>query len=333
MKVLGLQGSPRKNGSTDYLLTSFFAEFDKRGVETLTIPISRKNIQFCKGCGYCEKHGFCITRDDDMSVEMYPLLYEADIVVVATPVYFYHASAQMKMFIDRCQTLWSRKFRFRLSDPGSKIRKGFLLSPGATKGEDLFKGLDLTMKYFFDAFNAHYKGSLTYRSVEHPDDFKKYPSLPDDIAKAVDNLLGTFTGRKKILFACRENACRSQMAGAFARYYAGGLIDSLQGGSKPSQEVNPLMVEAMAEKGIDMAFRKPRSIENTISKSKPDIIVTMGCGEECPFVPGAKRMDWDLPDPAGKDIHFMRKVRDEIEEKVRLLVKELSESRSGSLKT
>ncbi len=333
MLVIGLQGSPRKNGSTDYLLKSFFNEIDKRGVETQVITISRKNIKMCKGCGYCEKHGFCVTRDDDMSIEMYPLLHEADIVVAATPIYFYHASAQLKMFIDRCQALWSRKFRYRVKDPGSKTRKGFLLSPGATKGENLFEGLELSMRYFFDAISADYSGGLTYRSVENPVDFKKYPSLLDDIKKSADSLLEPFADRKKILFACRENACRSQMASAFARYNAGEMVESLRGGSTPSDEVNPLMVGVMAEKGIDMAFRKPQSIENAISKSKPDIIVTMGCGEECSFVPGAKRLDWDLPDPAGKDINFMRQVRDEIEEKVQSLINELSKSDSGRMKT
>jgi protein-tyrosine-phosphatase len=76
------------------------------------------------------------------------------------------------------------------------------------------------------------------------------------------------------------------------------------------------MVEVMQEKGIDMGFRRPKSIEQAISKDKPDIIITMGCGEECPFVPGAKTENWDLPDPAGKSIEFMRNVRDEIEKKI-----------------
>ncbi len=324
MLVIGLQGSPRKNGSTDYLLTSFLNEMESRGAETRAVTISRKNIKMCKGCGYCEKHGFCVTRDDDMAIEMYPLLHEADIVVAATPIYFYHASAQMKMFIDRCQALWSRKFRFQVADPGSKTRKGFVLSQAATKGEHLFRGLELSMRYFFDAFSAKYCGSLTYRAVENPVDFKKHPALLDEIGEAAGSLLESFADRKKILFACRENACRSQMASAFAQYHAGEMVESLRGGSTPASEVNPLMVEVMAEKGIDMAFRKPRSIEDAISKTKPDLIVTMGCGEECPFVPGAKRVDWDLPDPAGKDINFMRHVRDEIEAKVQSLLTALS---------
>ena len=94
-------------------------------------------------------------------------------------------------------------------------------------------------------------------------------------------------------------------------------------GSQPADKVNPDMVTVMHEKGIDMAFRKPQSIESAISSIIPQHIVTMGCGEECPFVPGARTRDWDLPDPAGRPIAFMREVRDEIENRVKDLIKEL----------
>ena len=98
----------------------------------------------------------------------------------------------------------------------------------------------------------------------------------------------------------------------------------ITGGSQPADQVNPEMVRAMHEKGIDMAYRVPQSIESAISDTRPDFIVTMGCGEECPFVPGAKMRDWDLPDPAGKPSEFMRRVRDEIEDNVKNLIKELT---------
>ena len=316
MHVLGLQSSPRKKGSTDYLLTAFFKEIEKYGVETNVVDICRKDIRFCIGCGYCEKHGVCVTKDDDMALEMYRLVRDAEIVVAATPIYFYHASAQMKGFIDRCQALWSRKYRFRLSDPGHKVRKGFLLSQAATKGANLFEGLEVTMRYFFDALNATYAGGLTYRSIERPDDYQRVSSLSGDIAQSVDQLLSPLINRKKILFACKENAGRSQMASAFAQYHGGQKVEALRGGSTPIEKINPVMEEAMAEKGIDMAFRVPQSIETAIKAVKPDIIVTMGCGEACPFVPGAERVEWDLPDPAGQDLVFMRQVRDQIEGKV-----------------
>ena len=145
----------------------------------------------------------------------------------------------------------------------------------------------------------------------------------EEVEKAVERLLTPFVGRKKVLFACRENACRSQMASAFAQFLAGDKLDVSNGGSEPAQKINPDMVRVMHEKGIDMGFRSPRSIEAAISNDTPELIITMGCREQCPLVPGAQITDWDLPDPAGESIEFMRDVRDEIEKKVASLINEI----------
>ena len=324
MLILGLQGSPRKKGNTDYLLKAFMNEAEKFGAKTHLVQITDKNINPCKGCGYCEKHGKCVIQDDDMTNEIYFLLRRADVIVVATPIYFYSATAQLKAPIDRSQTLWSRKYKLNLTDPGRKTRKGFLLSVGATKGKNLFDGMHLTAKYFFDAVGADYHGSLTYSRIENKGDLKQHDTVLDDIKEAVGSLMKPFVGRKKILFACIGNTCRSQMAAAFAQYFAGEKIEALSGGSKPELEINPVMVEAMGEIGIDMAFRKTQSLESAISDVKPDMIITMGCGEDCPYVPGATIQDWDLPDPAGKSIEFMRTVRDEIEKRVKELAESIS---------
>jgi arsenate reductase (thioredoxin) len=315
MFVIGIMGSPRKNGNTDFLLSSFMNEIEKAGVRTGRIEIPKRKIMPCIECGVCEEKGFCSITDDDMN-EIYPLLREADIIVLATPIFFYNAPAQTKALIDRSQTLWSRKYSLKLTDPGRKNRRGFLLALGATKGANLFEGMKLTAKYFFDAAGAGFEGSLTYRKIENRGDIEAHPTMADDVREAAGNILKPYLARKKILFACRENACRSQMASAFASYIAGDKIDALNGGSAPSDAINPLMVEVMREKGIDMAFRKPKSIDEAISKEKPDIIITMGCGEKCPFVPGAGTENWDLPDPAGKSIDFMRTIRDEIEKRI-----------------
>ena len=283
------------------------------------MQITDKNITPCKGCGYCEKNGKCVIQDDDMTNEIYSLLRRADVIVVATPIYFYSATAQLKALIDRSQTLWSRKYKLNLVDPGRKTRQGFLLSVGATKGKNLFDGMRLTAQYFFDAVGADFHGSLTYPRVENKGDLEQHETVLNDIKEAVGSLMKPFVGRKKILFACIGNTCRSQMAAAFAQYFAGEKIEALSGGSKPEIEINPVMVEAMGEIGIDMAFRKTQSLESAISDVKPDMIITMGCGEDCPYVPGATIQDWDLPDPAGKSIDFMRTVRDEIEKRVKEL--------------
>jgi multimeric flavodoxin WrbA len=301
MLVLGLQGSPRQKGNTNYLLSAFLDEAARLGAQTHLVEVAKKNIVPCQEYVVCEKKGFC-PIDDDMKHEIYPLLRQAEVIVAASPIFFYNVTAQLKALIDRSQTLWARKYRLKLKDPAWNYRRGFLLSVAATKGKNLFEALNLTAQYFFDAVDADYKGSLTYRGIEK--------------AKDMD--------RKKILFACRENACRSQMASAFAQYYAGDKLDIFNGGSKPAEKVNPVMAEVMQEKGIDMAFRVPITIEEAIFEVKPELIVTMGCGEECPFVPGATMRDWDLPDPSGESAEFMRNVRDEVEKRVKDLINELT---------
>jgi len=321
MMVLGLQGSPRKKGNSDFLLSLFMDQARLMGAQTIVIETDKKHIVPCKEYTTCEKKGFCPIKDD-MKYEIYGLLREADLVVTASPVFFFNVTAQLKSLIDRCQTLWARKYKLGLTDPGRKMRKGFLLAVGASRGKNLFDGIHLTMRYFFDAVGAEYAGSLTYREIEKPGDMEKHPGVRQDIKEAVETLLKPFTARKKILFACRENACRSQMSGAFAQYLAGDKIEAFTAGSTPAEKIAPLMMKVMAEKGIDMEFRKPKSLQSVLETVKPDMIVTMGCGEQCPFVPGTEKADWDLPDPAGKDIEFMRNVRDEIEKRVVSLINE-----------
>lgn len=321
MMVLGFQGSPRKKGNTSYLISAFMDEVETLGATARIIDVGQKNIVPCLGCGFCEKKGFCVTKDDDMTHEIYPLLREADVVVLATPIYFYNVPAQLKALIDRTQTLWSRKYKLKLTDPARHYRRGFLLAQGATKGKNLFEGVELTAKYFFDAVGAEYYGSLTYRHIENIGDMEKHSTVHKDVKNSINKLLSGLLDRKKILFACRENACRSQMAAAFAQYFAGDKIEAASAGSEPAGQINPDMIKVMAEKGIDMGFRKTRFLDEAASELQPNIIVTMGCGEACPFIPGAKRMDWDLPDPAGKSMDVMRNVRDDIEKRVKKLLK------------
>jgi multimeric flavodoxin WrbA len=322
MLVLGFQGSPRKKGNTYYLLAEFMRAAEKLGAQTQLIEVVKKNIVPCKELIVCEKKGYC-PIDDDMKHEIYALLRQAEVVVVGTPIFFYNMTAQLKAMVDRCQTFWARKYVFKLKDPAQKMRRGFLLSVAATKGKTLFEGLELTAKYFFDAIDATPAGSLTYREIEGPKDMANHPTVLEDVEIAVEKLLKPFLNRKKVLFACRENACRSQMASAFAQHFAGDRLEVLNGGSEPAEKINPNMAKVMEEIGIDMAYRIPKTIEAAISHSPPEIIITMGCGEQCPYVPGARRQDWDLPDPAGESIEFMRDVRDEIERRVKDLITEL----------
>ena len=323
MFVLGLQGSPRRKGNTADLLERVLDEAEKLGARTHSVEVARKNIVPCREYIVCEKKGFC-PIDDDMPSEIYPLLRRADVIIVASPVFFYNMTAQLKALVDRCQTLWARRYKLKLNDPGHRMRRGFLLAVGATQGKNLFEGIHLTTRYFLDAVSARYEGGLTYRGIEKPGDLRNHPTVAQDVSLAVEGLLKPFMSRPKLLFACRENACRSQMAGALAQTLAGDRFEVLTGGSSPAAEINPMMVAAMQEKGIDMAFRTPRSLEDSLAETRPDLMVTMGCDEVCPVVPGTERRDWPLPDPAGQDLETMRRVRDEIEERVRGLLAELT---------
>jgi len=318
MFVLGLQGSPRKNGNTSRLLSAFLDKAERLGAHTQCLDVPRMNIKPCQGCGNCERKAFCIIEDDMQQV--YPLLRKADVIVMATPVFFYGVTAQIKCLIDRSQVLWARRYVHNLEDPGRKWRQGLLLSVGATKGKDLFEGISLTAKYFFDAVGARFEGSLTYKKIEEIGDIEKHSTAINDAEEKARDLLAPFLSRKRILFLCTENACRSQMASAFTRHYAGDRIEADSAGGSPANEVNPIMVEAMREKGIDMAFRSPKSIEDAARNGEPDLVVTMGCGDSCPMFPGAEIVAWDLPDPAGKPLDFMREVRDEIEKRIKELI-------------
>ena len=320
MFILGLQGSPRLKGNTSILLEQFLDQARSLGANTQTIHAANKNILPCKECGTCERKGFC-PIDDDMQ-GIYPLLWQADLIVMATPIFFYGATAQLKALIDRSQALWSRKYVLGLSDPGRIWRKGALLAVGATKGKNLFEGVTLTAKYFFDAVGAEYTDELTYKQIEASGDIKSHSTALNDAKEMGQRLATPFLKRRKILFLCNENACRSQMAGAFARNYAGDRVEALSAGSTPAPEINPMMKGVMHEKKIDMAYLTPKPIESVSFSSKPDLIVSMGCGDRCPNYPEVPLEEWHLEDPAGKTESFMRDIRDEIEKRVMTLIDE-----------
>ena len=113
MFLLGLQGSPRKKGNTQFLLSAFMTAAEKFGARTRVIDVTQKEIVPCKEYTVCEKKGYC-PIEDDVRDEIYPALREADIVVVASPIFFYNMTAQLKAVVDRCQTFWARKYKLKL---------------------------------------------------------------------------------------------------------------------------------------------------------------------------------------------------------------------------
>ena len=125
-----------------------------------------------------------------------------------------------------------------------------------------------------------------------------------------------------VLFVCVHNAGRSQMAAAYLKELSQGRVEVLSAGSEPADRINEVAVQAMAEEGIDIAGNTPK-ILTTEAVKESDVVITMGCGDTCPVFPGKRYEDWDLVDPAGKDITVVREVRDDIKRRIEQLLTEI----------
>jgi multimeric flavodoxin WrbA len=189
LKVLGIFGSPRKGGNTDLLLEEALKGAEAEGARVERLRLTDYTITPCKECHGCDQTGNCVILDD--MEKIYPKLLEADIIILASPIFFYGLTGWAKAMVDRCQALWARKYL--LKDPSmgkeGKKRIGFLISVGATKGPKVFEGATLTTKYFLDVLNAEYAGELVFRGVD----------AKGDILKQKDALKQAFeTGRRLI---------------------------------------------------------------------------------------------------------------------------------------
>ncbi|MGW5769523.1 arsenate reductase ArsC [Streptomyces longwoodensis] len=131
------------------------------------------------------------------------------------------------------------------------------------------------------------------------------------------------TATPSVLFVCVHNAGRSQMAAAFLTHLAGDRVRVRSAGSAPADTVNPAVVEAMAEVGVDIAAEVPKVLTVEAVQAS-DVVITMGCGDTCPVFPGKRYLDWELPDPAGQGVEAVRPIRDEIEKRVRGLLDDIA---------
>ena len=129
--------------------------------------------------------------------------------------------------------------------------------------------------------------------------------------------------RPGVLFVCVHNAGRSQMAAGFLRHLADERVEVLSAGTEPADQVNPMAVAAMAEKGIDITAARPALLSDS-AVIQADVVITMGCGDSCPFYPGKRYEDWAVEDPADKPLTEVRRIRDELEKRVRALLVEIS---------
>ncbi len=173
--LVAIYGSPRKGGNSSDLLEAVLPAFESAGYVPEFIHPGRAGINACLGCLMCEKTGECVQKDG--MAEVGTRLLAADVILFATPAYFYSLPGSAKILVDRCQALWALKYRFperfaKLSRPG---RFGFALGAGATRGKRLFEGMRLTFRYFFDAVGAEFFDMLEFRKLENPGDFRSNP--------------------------------------------------------------------------------------------------------------------------------------------------------------
>ena len=192
MKVLGLFGSPRRGGNTEILLEKALKGAEREGAEIERLYLSDLKITPCTECHGCDSTGDCVIVDEMQKI--YPKLLEADVIILASPIFFYGVTAWAKTLIDRSQALWAKKYL--VNDPAmgkrGKRRKGFFISVGATKGQKVFEGAIMTVKYFFDALNTEYTGELVYRGVDGKGEILKHPKALEQAREA---------GRKLVLAA------------------------------------------------------------------------------------------------------------------------------------
>ena len=173
MQVLGIMGSPRINGNTDLLLDEALSGAKSEGAEVEKMVVDKLKIAPCREYHGCVRDGNCVIRDDMDAI--YPKLLDADVVIIASPMFFYGLTSQVKALIDRSQALWARKYILKQNPPDAE-RKGAFIAVGATRGEKLFDGAKLTVKYFFESIGVYYVDELLVRGVDKRGEIKEHPT-------------------------------------------------------------------------------------------------------------------------------------------------------------
>lgn len=181
--VLILEGSPRKGGNTQVLVDAVARGITGAGGSLERIRVAELRVAPCIGCGGCDKTGHCVVKDD--MTELYEKITAARRLILASPIYFYSITAQLKAVVDRGQALWSRK-QLQVKEGGWREdpeRKGYLVAVAATRGARVFEGAILTAKYFFDATSFVYGGDLLVRGIDRRGEMKQDQAT---LAKAED---------------------------------------------------------------------------------------------------------------------------------------------------
>lgn len=175
MKVIGIYSSPRAGGNSDILLKEMLRGAAETGALIEEIFLRELHFDPCVECGSCNETGECVVRDDMQLI--YPGLESADRVIIASPVFFYSVTAQLKAMIDRCQALWCKKaYLHQIPAPEVSGRKGFFLSVGGTKGKNLFDCSVTTVRVFLESIGITFAGYLGYRQIDHKGAILEHPT-------------------------------------------------------------------------------------------------------------------------------------------------------------
>ncbi|HUU39700.1 MAG TPA: flavodoxin family protein [Desulfatiglandales bacterium] len=178
-KILAIYGSPRRNGNTSLLLKKAVQGAIEAGAEVDEIMLRDLNISPCLEIYTCKKTGRCVIQDDFQDV--YDKLLACHGLILASPIFFYTVSAHTKILMDRCQSLWAKKYWLKIPAENHKAnRKGFFISVGATKGKKLFDGTLLSIHYFFETLDVELWRSLLYRDLDLKDDVLKHPEYLEE---------------------------------------------------------------------------------------------------------------------------------------------------------
>ena len=190
---MGIMGSPRRQSNTEILLDKALEGATEMGAEVEKVVVSKLKVSPCREIYACLKDGNCAIKDDMQW--LYDKLLEADHIAFASPIFFYGVTSQAKAIVDRCQALWVRRHVLGVGKEDNRIRKGVFISVGATRGERLFDGAVLTVKYFFDAIGVKYSGDLLIRGVDSKAQIKEHPTALQDAFRLGQQLVHPDTMR------------------------------------------------------------------------------------------------------------------------------------------
>jgi multimeric flavodoxin WrbA len=196
VRVLGIAGSPRKNGNTDLLMADLLRGAASKGAETKTVFLRDITLSTCQHCDACLKAGICKIKDDMQGV--YMDMQQADVIVMASPVQFTGVTAQMKAMIDRCQSLWAKKYVLKIPPLGDKRpRKGFFISVGGRQVANLFDPMLVMIKTFFHIIDVTYSGELLFAGIDEKGAIARHPDALQQAFLAGQKLVGEAGGERQ----------------------------------------------------------------------------------------------------------------------------------------